>query len=111
MQMSFAAPFRSAVPSALAISLLLGTPSCGRNGGGGAHVPPAEAILERQIEQVHAILAATRDRPVVDFNQIVVTVNGAERFRGVVKNTLSTLLRTAAERNDPELLFPARIDL
>jgi hypothetical protein len=43
--------------------------------------------------------------------EIAVTVNGTERFRGVVKDTLSTLLRTAAERNDPELLFPARIDL
>ena len=52
------------------------------------------------------------DERLFDLKQeIEVHVNGEERFRGKVQDTLSTLLRTAAERNDVEMLFRARIDL
>ena len=42
--------------------------------------------------------------------EIVVRVNGEERFRGRVKHTFSTLLMTLP-RFDPDLLFDARVDL
>lgn len=49
--------------------------------------------------------------PLVDLAQeVVVTVNGEERFRGQVEPTLSTLLMTIP-RADPELLFHARVAL
>jgi hypothetical protein len=49
--------------------------------------------------------------PLVDLSkEVVVRVNGGERFRGPVPRTLSTLLLTLP-RNDPALLFDARVDL
>lgn len=49
--------------------------------------------------------------PLFDLEQeIVVRVNGEERFRGEVKRTFSTLLMTLP-RFDPDLLFDARVDL
>jgi hypothetical protein len=49
--------------------------------------------------------------PLVDLSkEVVVRVNGKEKFRGVVPRTLSTLLMTLP-RNDPVLLFDARVDL
>lgn len=51
------------------------------------------------------------DRLVDLGREVVIRVEGKEVFRGKVPLTLSTLLMTAAERNDPELLFPARVDL
>jgi hypothetical protein len=49
--------------------------------------------------------------PLVDLSkEVVVRVDGKERFRGVVPRTLSTLLLTMP-RNDPDLLFDARVDL
>lgn len=49
--------------------------------------------------------------PLIDpAKEVVVRVNGQERFRGKVERTLSTLLMTLP-RNDPGLLFDARIDL
>ncbi len=42
--------------------------------------------------------------------EIVVRVNGEERFRGGVERTFSTLLMTLP-RFDPDLLFDARVDL
>lgn len=43
--------------------------------------------------------------------KITVTLNGEVQFDDKVSPTLSTMVLTAAERNDPELLFTARIDL
>ena len=49
--------------------------------------------------------------PLVDLEQeVVVSVNGEERFRGKVEHSFSTLMMTLP-RNDPHLLFDARIDL
>ena len=49
--------------------------------------------------------------PLVDpAKEVVVRVDGAERFRGTVERTLSTLLMTFP-RNDADLLFDARVDL
>jgi len=49
--------------------------------------------------------------PLFDLEQeVVVRVNGEERFRGKVERTLSTLLMTLP-RFDPDLLFDARVDL
>lgn len=57
-------------------------------------------------------LALLLDERLVDLEQpVTVTVNGERKFHGIPERRLSTLLRTAAERNDAELLFPARIDL
>ncbi|MGH7162781.1 MAG: hypothetical protein ACREID_04795, partial [Planctomycetota bacterium] len=52
------------------------------------------------------------DEKLVDLSrEVVVKLEGNEAFRGKVPFTLSTMLMTARERNDPHLLFPARIDL
>jgi len=51
------------------------------------------------------------DRLVDLSREVVVREGGEERFRGKVPLTLSTMLLTAVERRDPELIFPARIDL
>ena len=49
--------------------------------------------------------------PLVDLEkEVVVRVQGKEVFRGIVPRTLSTLLLTLP-RNDPHLLFDARVDL
>lgn len=49
--------------------------------------------------------------PLVDLSkEVTVTVNGEERFRGLVSRSFSTLLMTVP-RNDADLLFDARIDL
>jgi pimeloyl-ACP methyl ester carboxylesterase len=53
------------------------------------------------------------DDRLVDLDKEVVVRNalGEELFRGVVPRTLSTMLMTAAEKYDTEMIFPARIDL
>ena len=49
--------------------------------------------------------------PLFDLDEeVVVRVNGEERFRGKVERTFSTLLMTLP-RFDPDLLFDARVDL
>ena len=49
--------------------------------------------------------------PLFDLDhEVIVRVNGEERFRGMVTRTLSTLLMTLP-RFDPDLLFDARVDL
>ncbi len=56
-------------------------------------------------------LSVLLGEPLIDLDEeVVVTVNGEEKFRGKVETTLSTLLMTLP-RNDPELLFDARVDL
>lgn len=60
----------------------------------------------RKIEKLTLLLGP----PLVDLDrEIVVEVNGTERFRGSVERSFSTLLLTLP-RNDPQLLFDARID-
>lgn len=51
------------------------------------------------------------DADMVDMaKEVVVTVDGEERFRGLPERRLSTLLMTLP-RHDPRLLFDARLDL
>lgn len=51
------------------------------------------------------------DEEMVDMNkEVVVTIDGEERFRGVPERRLSTLLMTLP-RHDARLLFAARLDL
>jgi hypothetical protein len=42
-------------------------------------------------------------------SEVVVVVNGRETRREVVRPSLRALVRSAVERNDPDLLFPAAI--
>ncbi|MGH7149309.1 MAG: hypothetical protein ACREIU_01360, partial [Planctomycetota bacterium] len=57
-------------------------------------------------------LSVLLDERLADFSkEVLVRVNGSERFRGKVAPSLATMLLTAAERNDPEMLFPARVRL
>ena len=52
------------------------------------------------------------DDKLVDLKKEVVVKEGDEiLFRGKVPYTFSTMLLTAAEKFDPEMLFAARIDL
>ena len=49
--------------------------------------------------------------PLVDLDdEVVILVNGEERFKGPVERTFSTLLLTIP-RYDEHLLFDARVDL
>jgi hypothetical protein len=41
--------------------------------------------------------------------EVVVRVNGRETFRGVPRPSLRALVRSAVERNDPDLLFPVAV--
>ena len=41
--------------------------------------------------------------------EVVVTVNGKETFRGIPRLSLTTMARTAAERDDADLLFVAEV--
>ena len=41
--------------------------------------------------------------------EVVVRVDGKETFRGVPKPSLTTMVRCAVERNDPEMLFVAEV--
>jgi len=50
------------------------------------------------------------DERIVDFNkEVVVRVGGNEKFRGKVTRSLAAMVQTAAERNDAEMLFTARL--
>lgn len=50
------------------------------------------------------------DERLVDVGKpVVVTVDGEEKFRGVVPPQLSTLVRSAEEREDPEYVFARRL--
>jgi pimeloyl-ACP methyl ester carboxylesterase len=55
-----------------------------------------------------AKLSVYLDDRLVDLSkEVVVTVDGKERFRGVPRLSLVTLVRSADEREDPEYTFPA----
>ncbi|HET6204447.1 MAG TPA: alpha/beta hydrolase-fold protein [Planctomycetota bacterium] len=57
-------------------------------------------------------LSLLLDERLADFGkEVVVRVNGTEKFRARVAPSLATMLLTAAERNDPEMLFLARVAL
>jgi len=86
--------------------------------------PELEALLEIRAEEgnlcaitVHegtgdlTGLSILLGDPLFDLEQeVVIRINGEERFRGKVERTLSTLLLTLP-RFDPDLLFDARVDL
>jgi len=58
-----------------------------------------------------AVLESELGAPLFDLDDdVIVRVNGEERFRGKVARTFSTLLMTLP-RYDPDLLFDARVDL
>jgi predicted esterase len=56
--------------------------------------------------------AVLLDQRLVDLaREVRIDVNGEERFRGVPPLTLAALVESVVERRDPELVFPARIEL
>ena len=70
----------------------------------------APNAFEVRIEPGSGGLSLLLDDRLVDFGkEVVVRVNGAEKFRGRIAPSLATMLLTAAERNDPEMLFLARV--
>ncbi|MGQ0615333.1 MAG: prolyl oligopeptidase family serine peptidase [Planctomycetaceae bacterium] len=85
--------------------------------------PTPRVLLEAKVEEGNVIrislgggsiagLRVLLDEALVDLSrEVVIFVDGSEAFRGHVPFTLSTLLMTAAERRDPRLMFPARVDL
>ncbi len=67
-----------------------------------------EETKDRPVEGLSVLL----DERLVDLRkEVVILLNGTERFRGTVAPSLSTMLLTAAERNDPEMLFGVRVEL
>ncbi len=71
---------------------------------------PQKAEKERTART--ASLSFYVDDRLVDLGRdVVVTVDGKERFRGVPEPSLATLVRTAEELEDPEYVFARLIDL
>jgi len=71
---------------------------------------PARTADEREgwIESLSVLL----DHEMLDLSQeVVVTLEGQERFRGTPVLRLATLVRSAEEREDPRYAFPAEIRL
>lgn len=67
---------------------------------------PRETEAERPARV--AKLSVYLDERLVDLSrEVVVTVDGKERFRGVPARSLAVLLRSAEEREDPEYAFAA----
>ena len=67
---------------------------------------PRETEAERPARLLK--LSVYLDERVVDVSkEVVVSVDGTERFRGVPKRSLATLVRSAEEREDPEYAFAA----
>lgn len=57
-------------------------------------------------------LSVLLDERLVDMDkEIVIVVNGQEKFRGVPLRSLAVMVQTAAERRDPEMIFSARVKL
>ena len=55
-------------------------------------------------------LAILLDDRLADLSkEVVVTVNGKETYRGIPRLSLTTMVRTAAERDDADLLFVAEV--
>mgnify|MGYP001821431627 CR=1 FL=1 len=90
----------------------------------GKPIPEMEAILEVRAQEGNVVEIKTHEGsgdvsglsvlvgpPLFDVKQeITVRVNGEQLFKGAVQHTFSTLMLTLV-RNDPGLLFDARIDL
>ena len=70
---------------------------------------PRSAAPQRKEEEreghVRSIKVSLDDRLVDMTKEVVVTIDGVERFRGVPELSLATLIRTAEEREDPEYVF------
>ncbi len=61
---------------------------------------------ETERESFVSTLRVSLDERLVDMTrEVVVTVDGVERFRGVPVLSLATLIRTAEEREDPDYVF------
>jgi dienelactone hydrolase len=72
--------------------------------------PPREvgASTPAEREAKTATLSVYLDDRVLDLSkEVVIAVDGKERFRGVPKLSLPVLVRSAAEREDPEYAFAA----
>lgn len=67
---------------------------------------PRETEAERPA-RVAKLSVYLDDRLVDMAKEVVVTVDGKERYRGVPVLSLATLVRSAEEREDPEYAFPA----
>lgn len=70
-----------------------------------------EIEVRTALEDVKKLTLFVDSRLLDVTKEIVVRLNGDARFRVTPKNQLSTLLRTIATRNDPELAFAMRIEL
>lgn len=70
-----------------------------------------EIEVRTAIEDIKKLTLFVDSRLLDVTKEIVVRLNGDARFRVTPKNQLSTLLRTIATRNDPDLAFAMRIDL
>ncbi len=61
---------------------------------------------ESERESFVSTLRVSLDERLVDMTrEVVVTLDGVERFRGVPQASLATLIRTAEQREDPEYVF------
>ncbi len=58
-----------------------------------------------------ALTVFLNDRMVDLRKPVVVNLNGAERWNGVVGHSLTALVETLAAKEDPEMYFTARVDL
>jgi hypothetical protein len=67
---------------------------------------PRETEAERPA-RVAKLSVYLDDRLVDMTREVVVTVDGKERFRAVPRLSLAVLVRSAQEREDPEYAFPA----
>ncbi|MHC4973039.1 MAG: hypothetical protein ACYTG3_11975 [Planctomycetota bacterium] len=74
-------------------------------------VKPNEIEIDLAGESRHGFKILLDDRLVDLAKEVVVRDGSIEVFRGRVPYTLSTMLMTAAEKYDSEMIFPARIDL
>ncbi|OHB76063.1 MAG: hypothetical protein A2Z34_04265 [Planctomycetes bacterium RBG_16_59_8] len=65
-----------------------------------------------QSAKVTGVLTLFLNKRMIDFDKpVVVTLNGEERFKGKVVQSLSVILETLAAKNDPEMFFTTRIDI
>ena len=84
--------------------------------------PSARAVVVAELDRAANTIRLECDRPasglgvllddrLVDLGEeVVVLLNGEERFRGLAPRRLAVMLATGV-RGDPHLLFEARVDL
>lgn len=69
-------------------------------------------IITKNLKEPPQGLSVLLDERLVDLEKdVVIKLNGEEKFRGRVARSLAVLAMTALERRDPEMLFSARVKL